>query len=81
MNGNKDDEIFGVGSDEFPLLCSLEGGKKYLDMGRSPVKAIEIAWRWADAGLVIINGDYIELTPAGKQVLKNIRALNELKLR
>ena len=81
MSGNKDDEIFGVGSKEFPLLCSLEGGRKYLDMGRSPVSTIEIAWRWADAGLVIINGDYIELTPAVKQVLKNIRALNELKLR
>lgn len=79
MNEKIDNETFGVGSEEFPLLCSLENGGKYLHMGQSPVKAIELAWRWSDAGLVTLENDYVELTPAGRQLLRNIRALNELK--
>lgn len=66
------DKLFCVDEKELPLLSSLLEGPKYLDMGRTPIAAIEIAWRWADAGLVIISNDRVHLTEAGRELLRII---------
>lgn len=56
---------------EWALLASLEAGPKVLDMGRSPVQAITIAWDFADRGLVhLTGGGGISLTEAGRQALR-----------
>jgi hypothetical protein len=67
-----DDKLFCVDEKELPLLSSLLEGPKYLDMGRTPIPAIELAWRWADAGLVTISNDRVQLTEAGREILGRI---------
>ena len=54
-----------------PLLNSLNEGRKYLDMGRSPVKAIELAWRWEKVGLVYTDDEgCLNITNKEKELLK-----------
>jgi hypothetical protein len=56
---------------EHGLLSSLMGGSKFLDMGRSPVGAIAVAWDFADRGLVRLNGSSgeIAITDEGRAAL------------
>lgn len=45
------------------LLDSLRDGPKYLDMGYSPVEAIERCFALIDAGKVYLRDDWVYLTP------------------
>ena len=52
------------------LLESISDKGKFLHMGRSPVKAIVLAWEWEKEGLVIFVDDYVNITEKGRDTLE-----------
>lgn len=48
------------------LLASLVDGPKHLDMGRSPVSAIQRVFEYARDGLVTIVGNTVTITDKGR---------------
>ena len=60
------------------LFQSIANGKQYLDMGRTPVEAISIAFEWRSKGLITIaDGYHLQLTTKGADILKSLQ--KELK--
>ncbi len=54
-----------------PLLQSINENRKYLHMGNTPVKAIELAWHWEDLGLIYTDDEgFLNITDKGKTLLK-----------
>jgi len=50
------------------LLDSLRDGPRYLDMGHSPVEAIERCFALADAGKVHIQSGWVYAVPGERKV-------------
>jgi hypothetical protein len=58
-----------INPDYLPLLQSIKEKPKYLDMGRTPVQAIELAWQWQDLGFIANNDGYLSITKRGLDYL------------
>ncbi len=66
-----EDQEINIETKYLPLLKSINERRKYLQMGSSPVKAIELAFEWEDLGLIYIDDEgYLNITDKGKNLLK-----------
>lgn len=54
---------------EVKLLESVKHKSRYLSMGRTPVKAIEMCWKLQEEGYLEDHESWISLTEKGRQYL------------
>ena len=67
-----------INPEHIGLFQSIAKGNQYLDMGRTPVEAISIAFDWRSKGLIRIDNDNnLQLTTKGADILKLLQ--KELK--
>jgi len=62
--------ILGIKPEHIGLLESIANGRQYLDMGRTPVEAISLAFEWKSKDIIDIEDDnHLILTTKGSNLL------------